>query len=659
VDIREGGTAYTSFGFEPFTVNNELRYQTFQIQDNVSKFTTSHALTFGGYLEKYHSDNVFFGCCPQGAWQYNSLADFYADANGYLANQNRTTTTTPAGRFQVRWSNIPGLAKPEQPLDVWYTAYYAQDEWRPRRNFTLTAGVRADMSAFENTAYANPAADALTFRDQDGRPVQYSTGTMPKTKVLWSPRAGFNWDVAHDQKTQVRGGSGLFSGRPAYVWISNQIGNTGMLIGQQIVDSPATSNYPFNPDVSRYKPAPTGANAASYELDVTDPDFRFPQVWRSNIAVDRKLPLGIVSTTEYLYAKDVNAVYYINANLPAPQSAFTGVDARPRWTGPVCGALGQPGGCATRLNTQVGNNITAAYVLLNSDLGHQWTISESLNKTFRFGLSVRGAYSYGDAYSVSDPESTASTSFSRNSTFRNPNDAVASRSMWTPGHRVFALVTFSREYFKMGATSVSAYWEARPSTNTGSTRVSYTFAGDANGDAVSSNDLIYVPKDASEMNFVPLAIVSGGVTVASFTAAEQVAAFESLIEGDPYLKSRRGKYAERNGASFPMTRNLDLTVNQEVFRNIGGKRNAFSIRADFLNFGNLLNHNWGAGWRPVPVISNGNQVQLLTSRGADANGRLSYQLATANNQLIKDLWQSSAGTGDVYQFQISLRYSFN
>ena len=659
VDIREGGTAYTSFGFEPFTVNNELRYQTFQIQDNVSKFTTSHSLTFGGYLEKYHSDNVFFGCCPQGAWQYNSLADFYADANGYLANNSRTTTATPAQRFQVRWSNIPGLAKPEQPLDVWYTAYYAQDEWRPLSNFTLTAGVRADVSAFENTAYRNAAADALTFRDQDGNAVKYDTGSMPKTKVLWSPRAGFNWDVAKDQTTQVRGGSGLFSGRPAYVWISNQIGNTGVLLGERIVDAPATSAFPFNPNADVYKPAGTGAGASSYQLNVVDSDFKFPQVWRSNIALDRKLPGGLVSTTEYLYAKDVNAVYYINANLPAPQSAFAGPDARPRWVAtaaaPACASAGQSGGCVTRINNDAGNQVTQNYVLLNTDLGHQWTFSESLNKNFPFGLSVRGAYSYGRSYSVSDPESTAATSFSRNATFRNPNDNVASESMWSPGHRVFALVTFSREYFKMGATSVSAFWEARPSTNTASTRVSYTFSSDANGDTVGTNDLIYVPRDTSEMNFVQFTAANGTV----FTPADQAAAFDRLISGDDYLSSRRGRYVERNGASFPMTRNLDLSVAQQIFHNVGGKRNAFQIRADFLNFGNMLNHNWGASWRSVAAINNGNQVQLLTNAGVDANGRITYRLATANNQLIQNLWQNTAGTGDVYQFQLSLRYSFN
>jgi hypothetical protein len=306
--------------------------------------------------------------------------------------------------------------------------------------------------------------------------VQFQTGEMPKTKVLWSPRVGINWDVASNQQTQIRGGTGLFSGRPAYVWISNQIGNTGVLLGETRIVAP-TSAFPFTPDPSKYRGAATGGPATSYALNVTDPDFKFPQVWRSNIALDHRLPGGLVSTTEYLYAKDVNAVYYIDSNLPAPQSAFTGVDPRPRWVGTACSGAGNVGGCVTRINATPGNLVTNAYVLKNTDVGSQWSIAQSLNKTFDFGLSVRGAYSYGRSYSLSDPESTAATSFSRHSHFSNPNTPGVGYSMWSPGHRVFALVSYRKEWLSIGTTGISAYWEARPSTFTASTRVSYVFGG--------------------------------------------------------------------------------------------------------------------------------------------------------------------------------------
>src|SRR5262245_2239250 len=152
VDILQDGTAYTSFGSEPFTVQNELKYHTFQLQDNFLKFTTRHTLTMGFSTQKYHSDNVFWSCCPQSNYTFNSLADFYAEAGAAAANPNRTTAVPGALRgFKVRYSNVPNLDKPLQELDVWYSGGYVQDEWRPRRDMTVTAGLRVDASVFGNT----------------------------------------------------------------------------------------------------------------------------------------------------------------------------------------------------------------------------------------------------------------------------------------------------------------------------------------------------------------------------------------------------------------------------------------------------------------------------------------------------------------------------
>ena len=124
-----------------------------------------------------------------------------------------------------------------------YASGYVQDEWRPRSNVSVTAGLRVDVPKFGNTAFDNPLANALTFRDQDGSPVKYSSGSLPSTTPYWSPRMGFNWDVLGDQSTQVRGGTGLFSGKPPYVWISNQIGNTGVLYGFSQTNN--TTAFPF------------------------------------------------------------------------------------------------------------------------------------------------------------------------------------------------------------------------------------------------------------------------------------------------------------------------------------------------------------------------------------------------------------------------------
>jgi hypothetical protein len=630
VDIRESGSVYTTFGFEPFTPRNQLRYKTFQVQDNFSWNRGSHTFTFGGTIEKYHSDNVFYPG-SQSIYVYNSLADFYTDANGYLANPNRTTSPVTLAIFQVRWNNIPGQEEPLQPLDVWYGGLYAQDEWQASRNLKVTYGVRMDVSSFGDTGYPNANADALTFRDADGSPIQYQTGQLPDTKLLWSPRVGFNWDVTGNRTTQVRGGTGVFTGPPMYVWISNQVGNTGVLTGFEDVRN--TKARPFNPNPDAYKPSSvTGDPAATYELAVTDPDFQFPQVWRSNVAVDQRLPWGLTGTAEFIYSRDVNGISYINANLPAAQTSLVGADARPRWT-------------TNRINSNVSNNT----VLGNQNEGSSWHASAALQKTFRKGF-IRGAYSYGESKNTVDPGSIAFGSWTGNAVSGDPNRPPVANSSQFPGHRVFVAGSYRLEYLKFGATTFSFFWQGYSNGV-----ASYTYAGDLNNDLGTNNDLIYVPRDQSEMNFATFA--SGGRT---YTAAEQAAAWDSYIAQDSYLSKRRGQYAERNGVLLPMVYRLDFSVAQDLFKNLGGKRHSLQLRADFLNFSNLLNHDWGVGQRVVgsttspPILA-----QPLTNATVDAQGRPTYRLRVVNNELIRNSLETTAFLSDVYQIQFSLRYTFN
>jgi hypothetical protein len=640
VDILDGaGSAYTSFGSEPFTPNNELRYDTFQLQNSFTKFGKRHTLTFGGAVEKYHSDNVFFSG-KQSAYVYNSLADFYTDANDFLANPNRTTSPITLRRFQVRYMNIPGLEKPLQPLDVWYSSAYAQDEFRPLSNLTITAGVRVDVAAWGETAYENANVDALTFRDPSGSPVQFSTGKLPDASPLWSPRVGFNWDVGGTRNTQIRGGTGVFTGKPAYVWISNQIGNTGVLTG--FIQAENTRNFPFTTDTERYKPANvTGAPAASVDLAVTDTDFKFPQTWRTNIGVDQRLPWGLVGTAELIYNKDVNGLAYYNANLPAAQTTFNGPDQRLRWTGTSCG---QPTAtpCVTRLNNAAGNQITNAIVLTNSNAGRAWNFAGSIKKNMEAGLSVQAAYSYGESKTLVDPGSVAAGSFTNNAIFNDPNNPALAYSASSPGHRTFINATYTRQFFSWGATSVSVFWNAFTNGNT-----SYVFAGDMNGDSANNNDLIYIPRDRSEMSFATF--TSGGRT---FTADAQAAAFETYINNDSYLREHRGEYARRNAVFLPMVNRMDLSLVQDVFKSTGTGRHGGQIRLDITNFGNLLNSDWGVSQRI-------RQNQILTSAGVDAAGRLTYRMALQNGDLFTNPYQTNASIPDVYVMMLSFRYTFN
>jgi hypothetical protein len=632
VDILNSGSTYTSFGFEPFTPNNELRYSSYQIQDNLTYYAGDHTLTFGLSAEWYESENVFFPG-SQSVYVYSSLNDFYTDANDYLANPNRTASPITLRRFQLRWANIPGMEKPVQPLEVLYTGVYAQDEWQVNKDLKVTMGLRLDVPFFGDTGFENPKADALTFRDEDGNPVQYQTAKLPDPNILFSPRIGFNWDVYGDRSTQLRGGTGIFTGRPAYVWISNQIGNTGVLTGFEQLDN--TKARPFNPDPNKYKPANiTGAPATSYELALTDPDFKFPQLWRSNLAVDQKLPFGLVGTAEVIYGRDVNGVYYINANLPAAQTTFKGfVDNRPRWT-------------SNRINNVVGNQVANAIVLKNQDVGYSWDIVFALEKPFANGWFAKAAYRYGVSKNTVDPGSIAFGSWNNNQHAMGPNTPGVGFSANSPGNRFFAALSYRGEYFDFGATTISLIFDSYNQGN-----YSYVFSGDLNGDGGTSNDLIYIHRNKTEMNFETYSVTVSGKSY-TFTAADQAEAWDKFIKQDPYLSENRGKYAERGGAWLPMVKRVDFSIAQEVFAEIFGKRNTLQFRADILNVGNLLNKDWGVG---DAVVS----TSPLISRGADAQGKAFYRLRNIGNKLISTTFDKTVGVTDVYRIQFSVRYMFN
>ena len=641
VEILQGGQPYTTFGFEPFTPKNKLFYHSYQLQDNFTVYLPKHSVTFGVSVEKYHSTNVFFPGA-QSVYVFNSLADFYAAADSFRANPTRTTSPVPLRLFQYRYSNIPGQTEPVQPLDVLYSGVYAQDEWKPGPNLTITAGIRVDAPKFKNTAYDNPVADTMTFRDQSGAPVHYNSGALPGVNPLFSPRLGFNYDVHGAHNTQLRGGTGVFTGRPAYVWISNQIGNTGVLTG--FISAGNTTAYPFNPNPDAYKPATvTGGPAKSFQLALTDPNFKFPQLWRSNLAIDQRLPWDLTATAEWLYSKDVNGIAYINANLPAPQTSFTGPDGRPRWTSNRIygGQVLAPG--------DTNANVSDATVLTNQGIGHSWNVSASLERAFKGGLFAKVGYSYGESRNTVDPGSIASGSYFGNPIAIDPNNPVAGYSQFSPRHRVFVAVSVSRDFIRIGATSVSLYFEDRSPGNGG-----YTYNGDMNGDGASGNDLIYIPRNTSEMNFsrkfVRFSPAPADTMV--WTPAEQTAAWEAFINQDAYLRSHRGEYAQRNAIFLPMVARADLSIAQDVSRQIGGKGNSLQVRVDIFNFTNLLNSDWGVSQGFVTT-------RPLSSTGVDAFGAPTYTLANVGHSLITHTFQKNVSTLDVWRMQLGVRYMFN
>jgi archaellum component FlaG (FlaF/FlaG flagellin family) len=304
------------------------------------------------------------------------------------------------------------------------------------------------------------------------------------------------------------------------------------------------------------------------------------------------------------------------------------------------------GPCSVKINNARGNQVTANYVIKNQSQNHSQNISGAVTKNMTHGFSFKGGFNYGVSRSLVEPSSTAGSSWA--GTFQgivnDPNNPALAYSQNSPGKRVFLAANYSKQYFSWGSTTFSVFYDGHTNGNT-----SYIFASDANQDG-QTNDLIYIPKDTSEMNFRPLSVTVAGVTK-SYTAADQTAAFEQLINADSYLSSHRGQYAERNAVFLPMVNRVDLSIMQDVFGKISGHKHTGQVRLDITNFGNLLNKNWGVGQRLI----NGS---ILTNPQADATGKLTYNLQNLSGNLITTPLQTNAGVADVYVMMLSFRYTF-
>lgn len=646
IEIQDPGTAstYTTVGFDPFTPDNKLNYSTFNFTDNLTYFAGKHTLTGGISVELFKSDNLFFPS-SNGVYVYRSLADFYTAMNAFIADPNHVNSPVNVARYNARVSLLPAGEKPWQSLKSSTISFYVQDEFQLNDKIKLTGGIRGDVFTYDNATtedYNNPTVAGLTFMDEFQKPYNVSTGTFPKPRLLISPRFGFNYDVLGDQTLQVRGGSGIFVSRIPQVLVSNQLGNNG--VNTAVVT--LTNNIPFRlspadlPAGLINPTAPTG-----FVVNATDYDLKFPMVWKTNIAVDKKLPYGFVGTFEAIYNRNIQALRYIDANLKAPNQTFSGADTRDRWNYPG----NYPGTSVS--NRFINREVSNVFVLKNTKAGYSYTLTAKLERPAVNGLGGMLAYTYGYAR---DMQSVGSTVQANMPTVIGQNYMGSSYADNDLRHRIIGFVNYRKEYGGQygGATTITL-----GATANSGPKLSYIFSNDMNGDG-QNNDLIYVPNSASELTFTNL--VAGGNT---FTPAQQQAAFDEWINGDEYLSSRRGSYAERNGQELPWLTRFDLTIAQDFYIKVGAKgiRNAFQVRFDILNVGNWLNDEWGVGYNSVTGTP-------LTLASVSGGGVPSYRMATqtVNNPdgttsvvLARDRFVRGITLNNTWQGQLTLRYTFN
>jgi len=550
IEIAEDGVTYTTLGHEPFSIHNILDTDAWQFTNNFTFPAGKHVVTLGANFETfkfYNSFNLFrhgvwFLIPDWGGTTYSSLDEFF----------DYTTPDSP--NFVDFRSFVTPSSEPfkGEDIEVGQLSFYAQDEFLLTPRFNLLAGVRVDLPMYFNDMVDNPFSRSLTCLDENDDPETVDQSELPGASPLFSPRVGFNWDVQGDRSMQVRGGTGIFTGRLPFVWIGNNISNPGQ-----------NENLP--------------AHLRSFDLNAMDPDFKWPQVWTTNLAVDRNLPWDMLGTLEFVYGKDINSIYVRNADLAEPLRYLP--DGRPYFGA----AEGE-----SELNPDGGAGV---YVIDNTDEGYNYTITAQLRKKFDFGLNAGLAYTYLEAKNTLKSTEIASVLWQENPTQGDPNKPELGFSEFGNRHRIVGNANYKYEWSPSIATSIGLFFEMAEGNRfagAGGNRYSFIYAGDVNGDGYT-NDLIYIPENSSEINFDPYTDDNGN----EVSAAQQWSAFDAFIEQDDYLSSHRGEIAERFGAVNPWFTNIDLRILQDFSMNLGGQKHGFQWSLDILNVANLLNSDWG------------------------------------------------------------------
>ena len=592
--IQDGnGGNYIIAGHEPFSIHNKLDQKVFQITNNLNITKGDHNYTVGFSFEKFEFDNSFnlgvYGLGDSRGYVGAFGGDF-ADMDGFRAGISSGLLADAFAAAQNTFNN--NNANDSWALaetNVGQLAFYVQDDWNINDNFKFSYGIRFDKPLFFDSAQkAQDVIDGTPdyfpgipyINPNSGQVQQLSNTQMPSNDWLVSPRLGFNYDVKGDSSIQLRGGTGLFTGRFPFVWLGNQIGNP---------------NFWFQQNV--------------------DPDYKFPQVWRTSFGADVKLKDGTILTTDIAYTKDINGAHVQNWGLTPPTGTLQGVDSRAVYTANdhVVGAYGSQAN---------------AYVFTNSDKGRTLNASLKAQKTFDNGLYLMAAYNFLDSKDVNSIEAEITgDAFAFNPVLSNANSATLAHSKYGDRHRLIAVAAKSWNYGANNewTTTLSSFYELAKGG-----RFNYTYAGDINNDGSNLNDLIYIPT-TSEIGQM------------DFSTATDASNLENFIKQDDYLNGRRGQYAERYGALTPWRGKMDV----KFIQNLKIKdNNSLEFSIDILNFGNLLNSDWGLVQQPNAVQPIGVSV--------DAGGSPTYSF----NSNLKETFVYNSTLISRWQMQFGLRYSF-
>ncbi|MBA2329473.1 MAG: TonB-dependent receptor [Flavisolibacter sp.] len=633
VDILKDGQPFTSFGFEPFSFGNLRDVEIYSLVNNVTSTIGKHNLLGGIQIDYSTTKNGFQ---PLGAsyYRFNSWEDF---VTGQKPNDFAYTHSLKEGYEQV----FPGFKFMQ------YSGY-VQDEVNFSPKFKLTIGLRADLTTFPDVeeVKTNPLVADLTFANG----ARINTGELPKPTVMFSPRLGFIYDPYENRSLMVRGGTGIFTGRVPFVWIVGQSGNSGMLQVTRSFNGTANTPGPFNPDRAAYFPStvPPAGTVIPSTVTAFAEDFTMPQTWKTSLGLDVRLPAGFLGTLVGIFNKDINVTYSRNLNLvnPVPLNIAGYPDNRLIYPSSINQKFLNP--LTNQGQTSpTGTSQFNAIVSDNESRGFYFSLTAKLEKQFAGGLYANIAYTKSVAANLYDGAGDQPfNTWNLIQTVNGPNTPTLAQAGYIVPDRVIAAISYRKEYFKYLGTTISMFYEG---SHQG--RFSYLYGGDLNRDIVNQ-DLIYIPRNPSEITFV--SATYAGVT---YTPQQQSDAFFAYMEQDDYLRKRKGQYAERNGALFPWRNQFDVKLLQDIFTNIGGKRNTLQLSVDVFNFGNLLNSRWG-----VTQSTNASSILVPTNANALVPGgtvRPTFRLQQDRGKLATETFRDDLTLSSTYYMQFGLRYIFN
>jgi len=621
VTISDNGATY-KFGNEYSSQANSLDQHIATLTDNLNIYKGDHTITLGTDNEFYTTKNIFLQGL-YGDYTYKSLQDFYDGTN---MNQYQTTYSTnaddPYAPAQVKMGQF-GL--------------YVQDAWSIKNNFKLTYGLRADLPVFFNDPVTND-----DFNNSDiAKEYNVQNNQPPKSKILLSPRVGFNWDVFNDAKTQIRGGIGLFTGRVPMVWVSNQYSNTGKatIKYKATASDIAKNGITFDP-ANPYRG--TQATPPPTEIDLTDRNFVAPRTLRANLALDQRLPWGLVLTVEGVYTKIIKDIMYQDLNLKAADSTLdlgNGV-TRPFY------------GYATR-----DSRFTNILYLTNTNKGHAYNAYIRLKKEFTKGWMGSISYSIGHSYGLSDgTSSTALSNYRFAYNINGLNNLDVARNNTDQGSRVSLMIGKQFTYGKF-TTNLGLFYNGQ----SGQT-LSYIVHGDLNGDdgtksnsysSSSGADLMYIPTDVSDF----IAIKDKSTGEITSTPEEQFAAWNKYIATSDYLTDNKGKNLKRNGTRLPWENHVDFKF-AEDFQIVPGSHK-ITLSVDIFNVGNLISKSWGKAY-----YAGNQELTPLNLAGFQATNDpktfkpvYTFNPAFGTNKYTNRPWAYSDYLSR-WSMQIGLRYTF-